>query len=344
MDRLLRARVLVAEAQTLGVSLEDLAAAAAAICTDSAPAVPTVAEYLAVIRPTFPKGTRQTYDTYWRLAETSWGDRPIDQVTPDDCEALVVEAGRRARQRRPSSTGRSSRENCVAALRALFKRAKRARLIGENPAAEVDKPKRQASRRRALTEPELTEAVDAVRTVSRDLELDLLLVEFHLETGARREGALNLTLDDLDGRRSTVLLREKFSKEREQPISPSLLARIETLARRRGAVAGTDKVLRSARGRPITRRHHCTLFGNVQAALPWSIRTPVTPHVLRHTAAKAIERVGGPAVAEKFLGHAPNTTTAIYTKATTEEVAAAVAYLTGEPHPLADPDWRPHAA
>jgi integrase len=58
-----------------------------------------------------------------------------------------------------------------------------------------------------------------------------LLTEFHLETGARREGALNLALDDLDERRSTVWLHEKFSKEREQPISPSLLARIKALAR-----------------------------------------------------------------------------------------------------------------
>src|SRR4030095_12202359 len=101
------------------------------------------------------------------------------------------------------------------------------------------------------------------------------------------------------------------------------------------------KVLRSTRGRPITRRHYCTLFGNVQAALPWSVRTPVTTHVLRHTAAKAVERVAGRAVAEAFLGHAPETTSDIYTQAPLEEVAATVAHLTGEPHPLADPDWRP---
>ena len=75
--------------------------------------------------------------------------------------------------------------------------------------------------------------------VSRDLDLDLLLVEFLLEAGARREGRLNLTLDDTDERRSTVLLREKFSKEREQPISPSLLTRISALAMSRGAARGT---------------------------------------------------------------------------------------------------------
>lgn len=345
MDRLLRARVLVAEAESLGVSLDDLVAAATATLSDTADPVPTVSQYLEVIRPTFEKGTLQTYGTYWRLAEEMIGSRPIDKVTVDDCEAIVVEAGKRAQARRPGSIGRSSRENCVAALRALFKRAKRARLVAESPAAELGKPSRLPSRRRALTDDELAEAIEAVRMCSRDLDLDLLLVEFHLESGARREGALNLTLDDLDERRSTVWLREKFSKQREQPITPSLLARTRTLAVARGAARGTDKVFRSTRGRPISRKRYCTLFGNVQAALPWSVRTPVTTHVLRHTAGTAVERVAGKAVAESFLGHAPATTTDIYTQATLGEVAAVVAYLTGEPHPLADPHWRPrHAA
>jgi hypothetical protein len=101
----------------------------------------------------------------------------------DDLEAIVTEAGKRAQAHRRGSTGQSSRENCVGALRALFKRAKRARLIAEVPTAEISKPARLPSRRRALTEPELAEAVEAVRTCSRDLDLDLLLVEFHLETG-----------------------------------------------------------------------------------------------------------------------------------------------------------------
>lgn len=105
MDRLLRARVLVAEAESLGVSLDDPVAAAAATLTDTADPVPTVSQYLAVIRPTFEKGTLQTYGTYWRLAEEMIGSRPIDKVTVDDCEAIVVEAGKRAQARRPAASG-----------------------------------------------------------------------------------------------------------------------------------------------------------------------------------------------------------------------------------------------
>jgi hypothetical protein len=60
MDRLLRARVVLAEAETMGVSLEDLVAAASTMSASALAAidpVPSVSEYLAVIRPTFDKGT-----------------------------------------------------------------------------------------------------------------------------------------------------------------------------------------------------------------------------------------------------------------------------------------------
>jgi hypothetical protein len=51
MDRRLRARVLMAEATDLGVTIDDLIAAATALEVRSAPV--TVAEFVATIAPTF---------------------------------------------------------------------------------------------------------------------------------------------------------------------------------------------------------------------------------------------------------------------------------------------------
>ena len=351
MDRALRARVLGSEAQAMGLDVEDLLAAATGAPSVRA-AVPTVSEYIAKVTPGFTKGTLRTYRTYWRLAEgleladgSRLGDKRIDAVTVDDLDAVVLAAAERARAKRPGSDARSPRENCVAALRAVFKRAKRARLILENPATELDKPRRLPNRRRALDDAELAEAIEAVRTTSRDLDLDLLLVRFHLVSGARQEGALHLVLDDLDERRATVRLREKFGKEREQPVPPSIIPALRAHALRRGAVRGTDAVFRTHRHVPMSRRHYDTLFRHVQEALPWSVRTPVTAHVFRHTTAAAIERLAGFAVAEKFLGHEPSSVTSVYVKARTEEVAAAIATICCEPHPLAPAERRqPHAA
>lgn len=220
MDRLLRARLLVAEAKALGLSVDDLVAVSAS--SPSRRSVPTVREYREQTEPTFSKGTRRAYHSYWLLAERFYGDKPLDTVTSDDVERVVFAAAERARAKRPGSDARSPRENCVAAQRALFERARRANHILENPAAEVTKPRRHPSARRGLDDQELGETIDALRSTSRDLELDRLLVEFHLVGGARQEGALRLKLDDLDDRRSTVWLLEKFGKLREQPVPPSV--------------------------------------------------------------------------------------------------------------------------
>ena len=146
---------------------------------------------------------------------------------------------------------------------------------------------------------------------------------------------LNLRLRDLDRARSTVWLREKFGIEREQPVSPSLLQALEAHSSSRGAVTADDPVLRSRRGLPITRRRYNTVFDRARPCLPWAERTPVSAHVLRHTAITTVERHAGFAVAQAFAGHSASSVTGTYTQARIGEVAQAVSVLTGEAHPLA---------
>jgi hypothetical protein len=66
MDRLVRARVLLAEAAALGVTIEDLIAESSGASSYPSTA-PTVAEYVDTVRASFSKGTAGTYKTYWRL-------------------------------------------------------------------------------------------------------------------------------------------------------------------------------------------------------------------------------------------------------------------------------------
>jgi integrase len=237
--------MLMEEAHALGLNVADLIAAEAR----RPEAAPTVAAYVETIRPTFTAATAATYAPYWRLAVARLGDRRLVEVTVVDLAALVTEAADRARQRRPGSTGRASRESCVAAMRALFVRATAAGVVAANPAAALTKPRRSRSRRRALVDRELAELIDAVRTTSHDPDLDLLVVRFHLESGARREGALNLRVGDLDPTRATVWLREKGDSEREQPDSPSLVALLKDHADGRGRGDDDVQVLRTVRDR-----------------------------------------------------------------------------------------------
>ena len=330
-DLQLRARVILSEARVLGLDLADLIAAD----TDGETHRPTVGAYIETIAPTFTPATAATYRPYWRLASAHLGDRRLVEVTVEDLIAVVDDAVARAQRNRPGSTGRASRESCVTALRALFRRATDGALITVNPAAALAKPRRARSRRRALDDHELAEVIDAVRTTSRDPDLDLLVVRFHLESGARREGALNLRCCDLDPKRATVWLREKGDSEREQPVSPTLVALAERHVDGRGSDRAGEPVFRARTGVPMSARRYSTIFDHARTCLDWADRTPVSAHVLRHTAITAVGRLAGYAVAQAFAGHAPPSVTGRYLHASLAEVAAAIATLTGEAHPLA---------
>lgn len=338
-----RVRFFVEQLALAGVTPAEILAAAGSepiVVADG----PTVTEYVARIEGRFKETTRATYATHWRLLVEPHAERHLSELDADDLAELVTEAGRRARTRRPGCTGLSAEENCVSAFRNLYLKAVKARVVTFNPAAALEKPARLENRRPALSSGELEQLWDVVARVSRDPELDLLLVRFHLETGARRIGALGLRLGDLDCERQTIWLTEKFDKAREQPVSASLLRALLAHGDGRGAARAEDPVFRyrsidpqTGAGRPFTRRHYNTLFERIQAELGWAPRIGLCAHILRHTAGTAVERSCGFAVAVAFLGHAETGRgpTGQYTKATIFEVAAAVAILTGEPHPLA---------
>ncbi len=348
-----RARLVLTQLEALGLTVDDLAAEAERTglgCGGSTPAGPTVAEFLVSVADGYAATSLDTYNTHWRVLEEHCGHRKVADLTAADVNAVVDASVVRAKQRHPDRACTSAHENCVASLRAFFRAAQRHGIRDDNPAANLVKPPRNPTLRRALDDTELAEVWQAVGKVSRDAELDLLLVRFLLISGARREGAVNLKVRDLDDRRSSLWLDEKFGKLREQPVPPSLLAELRRIATERRGPSdppSTDSpVFRVRRkgpdglGLPLTRRHFENLFAKVQAELAWP-RTPVTAHVLRHTAITAVERLpapyGGGAVAAAFAGHAPGSgsVTAGYTKATIAEVAGAVQLLSGETHPLA---------
>ena len=72
--------------------------------------------------------------------------------------------------------------------------------------------------------------------------------------------------------------------------------------------------------------------------LPWVATQQVSTHWLRHTTLTWVERNFGYAVARAYAGHngkGDAGTTFTYVRADLQEIATALAALTGEPHPLA---------
>jgi hypothetical protein len=100
MERQVRARVLLAEAEALGLTIED---AVAAFANTPVP-LHTYQQSPSTSRrrlPPFASGTAATYRSCWRLEISSLSDRHIDRVGVDDCEAIVADAVTRAQERRP---------------------------------------------------------------------------------------------------------------------------------------------------------------------------------------------------------------------------------------------------
>lgn len=118
-------RALIEELALAGISPEDLVALVTKGVSADEP-VPTLAQYVARIEKQYKESTRATYATHWRLLVERHGERRLGELDVDDLVEIVAEAGRRVRRRRPGCSGRSAEENCVAALRALCRRAARA--------------------------------------------------------------------------------------------------------------------------------------------------------------------------------------------------------------------------
>ncbi|AEI12367.1 tyrosine-type recombinase/integrase [Cellulomonas gilvus] len=302
----------------------------------------TVSEYLATVRIAASTKSLRTYASYWRKLEAFLGTRRLDAVTATDVEAFANHCQATAVKRANSTEGTGAARNARAAARFVWSRAVRDGLVVDDPAAKVKQVRRTPKLRRALDAAELDALATVATSSGDDVELDGLLVRFHWETGARRGGAISLTVGAIDADRSTVRLLEKGSKWREVPVTNALLtALLDHATERGGALTSTSPVFclrprRNGGHRPLTRRRYNTIAERWHKALPWAEALGVSMHWVRHTALTETERCAGEAVAALLAGHTGTTTTSGYTVATLAEVAEALHQRTGFRHPLCD--------
>ncbi|WP_300017760.1 site-specific integrase [Pseudonocardia sp.] len=301
--------------------------------------MPTIAEYVDLVAVAVSPGAHRVYGTYWRRVSEMWGHRRLDEPTPTEIQELAEQIKSEAVVRRNSRGGRTAAEHLIGALRCLYRHAVADGLIRaeRNPATAVAKPRRLASTRRALPDARLAEINDVAGSTGNDPDLDMLLLRLHTETAARRGGALALRRSDLDVEQCLIRLREKGETVRWQPVSPTLMRRLrEHNAERGGSVDGP--LLRYRSGRPISARRYDHLWQRLGLHLAWVRTQQVSTHWLRHTTLTWVERNAGYAVARAYAGHNGSRdvgVTSTYVRADITEVAAALAALCGEPHPLA---------
>ncbi|MEV6276698.1 site-specific integrase [Nocardia sp. NPDC051832] len=333
----------------LGVSVDDL--------RDAAPIrrqVPTFAEYIPVVYAAMPDTvTRDIYMTYWKKI---WPDKRLDEPTVSEFKALIESARQQRRICRSDRGGRYAVEHFYHALRCLYRFAVDDRYISKtnDPSACLERPRPLPSNRRAIPNPLLAQINQVANQGGTDPDLDTLLIRLHIETACRLSGALALRSQDLDPAQCLVLLREKGQTERWQPVSPTLMVALqnhysERVERydpgrrktRNGRPLKPDaarQLLRYQDGMPISKRRYDVMWERIGREIPAVATHRISSHWLRHTTLRWVERNFGHSVAKTYAGHAHEHSrgaTTIYTRAGIEEVAAALAALTCEPHPLA---------
>lgn len=303
------------------VSLADLQEAAERAAS-GIPTVPTHEAFMPVAVAACSPGSLRTYRTTWRRLVARFGDIPVDRVTTADLAAMAKEVRYAAAAER-GGTGVGAEEGFIRGCRRWYELAFKQGYCRTNVAARVDYSKRNPRVRRALTSLEIEQIYQAVLDTSGDLDLDLLILDFHRETAARQGGATSLRVTDINLDRGSVLLREKGDTERETPCSRDVLNRILTHWKKRSPSATDATALRYRNGSPVTRRRYNTLFGKVQDALPWARRLLVSSHWIRHTTLTDVSRATNGRVAAAYAGHSTRSTTDIYTAVTFEELVIA---------------------
>jgi hypothetical protein len=154
-----------------------------------------------------------------------------------------------------------------------------------------------------LTEPQLEDLRGIATSTGRDRELDGLLIEFLWETGWRREGVLNCTLDGIDGPAGAARTTMKNGKTQQSPVNSHLLAEIVALAVTRGARHPWDAVFRGRNGRPISAKHFENLSKRLKRHKSWAAPLRIGPHAVRRSTITEVTARHGVAAGIAWANH-----------------------------------------
>ena len=200
-----------------------------------------------------------------------------------------------------------------------FKWLTRQGCLPSNPAAELELPKCGVHLPKAVLTAREAEAVLAVPDLATPTGLrDRAILETFYSTGMRRAELLHLHLQDLDGERGVVLIREgKGRKDRVIPIGERAMAWVNSYRDQvrpqlvRGADDGT--LFLTSRGTAFTLvRLSGLVTGYVNRA---GGEKRGSCHLFRHTAATLMLENGADIrFIQAQLGHAELSTTQIYTR------------------------------
>jgi integrase/recombinase XerD len=269
---------------------------------------PAVESFLALSAARLAPRTVEAYRRDLADLEAWLGGSPAE-ATADQLAAYVA-------QMRADGLAATTIARRVAALRSFYRHHVLLGARTDNPAAELELPRRRRALPKTLSPGEVERLIDAATgTTPRSLR-DRALVELLYGAGLRVSEAVGLERAGVDLEQRLVRVLGKGSKERIVPIGREAVEALRRyLARGRPYLDKRHRpeLFLNARGGPLTRAGAFLILRGL-AAVAGLEPERIHPHLLRHSFATHLLEGGADLRSvQEMLGHADLATTELYT-------------------------------
>jgi integrase/recombinase XerD len=252
-----------------------------------------------------------------RLAARLPDGAAVEDIGPDIVAKLLIENVR-------TGFGARSSARQLSALRGFFKFLVKERALKADPTALVERPRLGRKLPHVLGFAQVDALLEAPPRGSDRGVRDRAMIHLMYASGLRVSELCALELGDLDLERGVVRAFGKGGKRRLVPVGEAALDAISAYLRavRPKRATNHPALFLSPRGGPMTRQGFWKLLKRYARGA--GIKTPLSPHKLRHSFATHLLQGGADLRAvQAMLGHADLGTTEIYTRVAHDHVRAA---------------------
>ncbi len=237
-------------------------------------------------------------------------DIPIEKI--DYLTLRKFLAHLRTKEHKPRTIARK-----LSSIRSFFKFLQREGLISNNPAILMSSPKLDKRLPQFLTEGEMIQFIETPCLDEVTGKRDRAILETLYSTGIRVSELVGLNVDSVDFISNIVKVMGKGKKERLAPIGDQAITAIKDYLDHRKE--NSQVLFLNKNGTRLSARSICNITGKyIKAA---SIKTHISPHVLRHSfATHLLNRGADLRSVQELLGHVNLSTTQIYTHVSTERL------------------------
>jgi integrase/recombinase XerD len=237
-------------------------------------------------------------------------------VREEDIKAYLAARLAQPAPKGGSAFGTRSQARFLTACRRFYRYLLRERLRTDDPTARLEMPRLGRALPKTLSAEQVDRLLRAPAAADALGLRDAAMLELMYASGLRVSELVSLRIPQMNLAQGVVRLVGKGGRERLVPMGEPAIERVQAYLREArpplAQGAASDWLFLSRQGEPMTRQNFwMRLKAHARAA---GIRTPLSPHTLRHAFATHLLDHGADLRAvQTLLGHADLSTTQIYT-------------------------------